>query len=178
MVVAGATLARLLVSSATIYLCVGYLADPGGLNLIVPDPLHHADVIGRVAEVALLISLFTVGLRMGVPIFDRRWMVPLRLAFVSMAITVGLIAALGMWGLGLPMGAAVLLGGHSGAHGARSRLWRADRARYRSGSIAFQPRWRRGIELRHRVSVRDAGVGVYFGLGSDAWQWLEALEDQ
>ena len=111
MVVAGATLARLLVSSATIYLCVGYLADPGGLNLIVPDPLHHADVIGRVAEVALLISLFTVGLRMGVPIFDRRWMVPLRLAFVSMAITVGLIAALGMWGLGLPMGAAVLLGG-------------------------------------------------------------------
>lgn len=78
MVVAGATLARLLVSRATIYLCVGYLVGPGGLNLIVPDPLHHADVIGRVADVALLISLFTVGLRMGVPIFDRRWMVPLR----------------------------------------------------------------------------------------------------
>ncbi|MFC5427991.1 cation:proton antiporter [Paraburkholderia denitrificans] len=111
MVVAGATLARLLVSSATIYLCVGYVVGPGGLKLIVPDPLHHADVIGRVAEVALLISLFTVGLRMGVPILDRRWIVPMRLAFVSMAITVGLIAALGMWGLGLPLGAAVLLGG-------------------------------------------------------------------
>jgi len=111
MVVAGATLARLLVSSATIYLCVGYVMGPGGLNLIVPDPLHHAEVIGRVTEVALLISLFTVGLRMGVPILDRRWFVPLRLAFVSMAITVGLIAAVGMWGLGLPLGAAVLLGG-------------------------------------------------------------------
>jgi len=111
MVVASAPLARLLLSSATIYLVAGYLVGPGGLGLIVPDPLHHADVIGRVAEVALLISLFTVGLRMGVPIFDRRWIVPLRLAFVSMAITVGLIAAVGMWGLGLPLGAAVLLGG-------------------------------------------------------------------
>ncbi|PLZ03757.1 sodium:proton antiporter [Burkholderia sp. WAC0059] len=111
MVLAGAPLARLLLSSATIYLCVGYLAGPGGLRLIAPDPLHYADVIGQVAEVALLISLFTVGLRMGVPIFDRRWIVPLRLAFISMAITVGLIAAVGMWGLGLPLGAAVLLGG-------------------------------------------------------------------
>lgn len=111
MVLVGAMLARLLLSSATIYLCAGYLVGPGGLGLIVPDPLHHADVIGGVAEVALLISLFTVGLRMGVPILDRRWIGPLRLAFISMAITVGLIAAIGMWGLGLPLGAAVLLGG-------------------------------------------------------------------
>ncbi|MFP6559377.1 cation:proton antiporter [Paraburkholderia sp. B3] len=111
MVVPSVPLARLLLSSATIYLVAGYLVGPGGLGLIVPDPLHHADVIGRVAEVALLISLFTVGLHMGVPIFDRRWIVPLRLAFVSMAITVGLIAVIGMWERGMPLGTAVLLGG-------------------------------------------------------------------
>lgn len=111
MVLAEDILARLLLSSATIYLCVGYVVGLGALKTIGSEPMHHADLIGRVAEIALLISLFTVGLRMGVPILDRRWMVPLRLALFSMTITVGLIAALGVLGLGLPLGAAVLLGG-------------------------------------------------------------------
>jgi NhaP-type Na+/H+ or K+/H+ antiporter len=111
MVLGGSQLARLLLSSAMIYLCVGYALGPGWLGLFMPDPYHHADVLARVAEVALLISLFTVGLRMGVPMLDRRWILPVRLAFVSMAITVGLIAAVGVWGLGMSPGAAVLLGG-------------------------------------------------------------------
>lgn len=38
-------------------------------------------------------------------------MAPARLAFLSMAITVGLIAALGVFWLKLPPGAAILLGG-------------------------------------------------------------------
>ncbi|BBQ02526.1 sodium:proton antiporter (plasmid) [Burkholderia sp. SFA1] len=104
-------LARLLLSSATIYLIFGFI-----VSLIVRhgnslNPMHHAELLGRIAEVALLISLFTVGLRMGVPILDRRWFVPLRLAVFSMAITVGLITAIGVWGLQLPVGAAILLGG-------------------------------------------------------------------
>ena len=40
----------------------------------------------------------------------RRWRLPLRLAFVSMVVTVALIAVVGVLGLGLPLGAAVLLG--------------------------------------------------------------------
>lgn len=111
MVLAGTMLARLLLSSAIIYLGAGYIVGPGVLALIRPDPLGHTELIGRITEAALLISLFSVGLRMGVPIFDRRWIVPLRLAFVSMAITVGMIAALARFGLGMPWGAAILLGG-------------------------------------------------------------------
>jgi NhaP-type Na+/H+ or K+/H+ antiporter len=111
MVLAGTLLARLLLSSAMVYLCVGYALGPGGWTVIAPDPISYARVLERVAEIALLISLFTVGLRMGVPIADRRWILPLRLAFVSMALTVGLIAAVGVWGLGMSPGAAVLLGG-------------------------------------------------------------------
>ena len=112
MVLAGTPLARLFLSGAMIYLGVGYALGPGGLAVITPDPALHADVLERVAEVALLISLFSVGLKMGaVPLFDRRWILPLRLAFISMTITVGLIAAVGVWGLGLSLGAAVLLGG-------------------------------------------------------------------
>lgn len=111
MVLAGTLLARLLLSSAMIYLCLGYALGPGGFGLVTPDPFRYADILERVAEAALLISLFTVGLRMGVPIFDKRWILPLRLAFVSMALTVGSIALVGMWGLGMSLGEGVLLGG-------------------------------------------------------------------
>ncbi len=46
-----------------------------------------AVVVERLAEVAVLISLFTAGLKLRVPPGDRRWLLPLRLAFLSMAVT-------------------------------------------------------------------------------------------
>ena len=110
MVLVGTLLARLPTSSAMIYLAAGYALGPAGLAVITPDPTRYAPAVELAAEVAVLISLFSVGLRMGVPLRDRRWWLPLRLAFVSMALTVGLIAAVGVWGLGLSLGAAVLLG--------------------------------------------------------------------
>jgi sodium/hydrogen antiporter len=110
MVLAGTLLARLPMSSAMIYLAAGYALGPAGLAVITPDPTRYAPALELAAEVAVLISLFSVGLRMAVSLRDRRWWLPLRLAFVSMALTVGLIAAVGMWGLGLSLGAAVLLG--------------------------------------------------------------------
>ena len=61
------------------------------------------------AEVALLISLFAVGLKLGVPLRDKRWLLPLRLAFPSMALTVLFIALVGVFLLGMPSGAALLL---------------------------------------------------------------------
>lgn len=111
MVLTGSLLARILLSSAMVYLVIGYAMGPAWLGLIAPDPGSSPNLLGRIAEMALLISLFTVGLRMEVPLFDRQWILPLRLAFVSMTITVGLIAAAGVWGLGLSWGGAVLLGG-------------------------------------------------------------------
>ena len=110
MVLAGTLLARLPMSSAMIYLAAGFALGPAGLAVITPDPTRFAPALELAAEVAVLISLFSVGLRMGVPLRDRRWWLPLRLALISMAMTVGLIAAVGVWGLGLPLGAAVLLG--------------------------------------------------------------------
>ena len=110
MVLAGTLLGRLPLSSAMVYLALGWLLGPDAANVLRPDPYLHADLLERLAEVALLISLFAVGLRLGVPLRDRRWRLPLRLAFVSMAIMVALVAAVGVWVLGLPVGAAVLLG--------------------------------------------------------------------
>jgi NhaP-type Na+/H+ or K+/H+ antiporter len=110
MVLAGTLLARLPTSSAMIYLAAGFALGPAGLAVITPDPTRFAGALELAAEVAVLISLFSVGLRMGVPLRDRRWWLPLRLAFASMALTVGLVAAVGVWGLGMSLGAAVLLG--------------------------------------------------------------------
>lgn len=110
MVLVGTLLARLPLSSAMIYLGLGYLLGPGGVGVVMPDPIRHAALLESAAEVAVLISLFAVGLRLGVPMLDRRWILPLRLAFPSMVLTVGLIAAVGVWGLNLSLGAAVLLG--------------------------------------------------------------------
>src|SRR5512139_2186190 len=110
MVLAGTLLTRLPVSSAMIYLAAGFALGPEGVAVITPNPTRYAGALELAAEVAVLISLFSVGLRMGIPLRDRRWWLPLRLAFVSMALTVGLIAAVGVWGLGMSLGAAVLLG--------------------------------------------------------------------
>lgn len=70
---------------------------PAWLGLIVPDPSSNPDLLGRIAEMALLVLLFTVGLRMEVPLLDRRWILSLRLAFVSMTITVWIIAVAEVW---------------------------------------------------------------------------------
>jgi NhaP-type Na+/H+ or K+/H+ antiporter len=76
-----------------------------GLGLMAPDPQPGFSVIiERIAEVALLISLFSVGLKLGLPFSSPHWRLPLRLAFVSMALTVGLIAAVGFFVLDLPLG--------------------------------------------------------------------------
>jgi NhaP-type Na+/H+ or K+/H+ antiporter len=102
-------LQRLPLSPAMFYLPVGYLLGPAGAGLIGFDPARHAEVLTLVTEIALLISLFTVGLKMRVPLSDRLWLLPLRLGFVGMLASVGLLSAVGVLVLHLPLGAAVLL---------------------------------------------------------------------
>lgn len=110
MVLTGTLLGRIPLSSAMVYLALGWLLGPAVMDVLRPNPFEHAVALERFAEVALLISLFTVGLRLGVPLRDRRWRLPLRLAFVSMAAMVAMVTAIGVWWLGLPLGVAVLLG--------------------------------------------------------------------
>lgn len=110
MVLVGTLLDRLPLSGAMIYLALGYAIGPGGFGVLTPDPYLYAGGLELVTEAALLISLFSVGLKLGVPLTDRRWVLPLRLAFPAMVLTVGMIAAVGYWGMGLSLGAAVLLG--------------------------------------------------------------------
>ncbi|MBU0753073.1 MAG: cation:proton antiporter [Gammaproteobacteria bacterium] len=103
-------LRRLPLSTAMLYLAAGFGLGPAGLAILSPDPLVHSVMLERVAEVAVLISLFSVGLKLGLPLSSRGWRLPVRLAIVSMTITVALIAAIGVMLLDLPLGAAILLG--------------------------------------------------------------------
>lgn len=108
--VAGSLLKRLPLTTAMLYLAVGIAIGPGGLELIRTDPVRQSLLLERLAEVVVIISLFSAGLKLRTPLLDGRWRVPVRLAFVSMALTVGMITAAGVWLLGLPLGASILLG--------------------------------------------------------------------
>ena len=107
---ADSVLKRLPLSVALLYLAVGLFIGPLGVGLLVVNPLVESLVVERLAEVAVVLSLFSAGLKMRMPLTDRLWRLPLRLAFVSMAATVGLVTLVGVFGLGLPLGGAVLLG--------------------------------------------------------------------
>lgn len=98
------------VTSAIIYLAVGLLCGPTVLNLFHFNPLKQSALLEVLTEVAVLISLFSAGVKMPVPFSLPRWRAPILLATVSMAITVALVAAFAHWVLGLPLGAGVLLG--------------------------------------------------------------------
>ncbi len=93
-----------------IYLAVGVAIGPWGWGLLELDAFKNTLLLERLAEVALLVSLFTAGMKLEVPFKDRRWRIPVQLATVSMLATVAAIAAVGVWLLKLPLGAAVLLG--------------------------------------------------------------------
>jgi len=110
MVLAGTLLGRLPLSSAMVYLALGWVLGPDVMNVLRPDPILHARLLETLAEVALLISLFAVGMQLGVPLRDRRWLLPARLAIASMVLMVAMVAAVGVWLLDLPLGAAILLG--------------------------------------------------------------------
>ena len=110
MVVSGTMLGRLALTGAIVYLALGWLLGPAAIDVLRPDPFGPTAFLETGAEVALIISLFAVGMQLGIPLGDRRWWLPARLALLSMAAMVAMVAAVGVWWLHLPLGAAVLLG--------------------------------------------------------------------
>jgi sodium/hydrogen antiporter len=101
---------RLPLSETMIYLAAGTALGPLGLHFLFVDPRAHSELIERAAEIAVIISLFTTGLKLRVSLRDPQWWVPLCLASGSMVLTVAMITLVAILGLGLPLGAAVLLG--------------------------------------------------------------------
>lgn len=103
-------IARLPLSSGMFYLASGFALGPAGAGLLDIALQDDAGTLERVAEVAVLISLFVAGFKLGQRGTPDRWRAPIRLASLAMVVTVGLIALAGYFLLGLTIGAAVLLG--------------------------------------------------------------------
>lgn len=108
-IVAGA-LKRLSLSTSIVYLGVGIVLGPTVLGEFHFNPLDHSAGFELVTEIAVLISVFAAGLKLSAPVGHRVWFAPFRLATISMALTVGLVALASVVLLDLPIGAGVLLG--------------------------------------------------------------------
>jgi NhaP-type Na+/H+ or K+/H+ antiporter len=109
MALSGTLLKRLPLSTSMLYLLAGFALGPAGLALLNPSPVTHHQILEAVTEAAVLISLFAAGLKLALPLSDRRWRATLRLATLSMLITISLLAAIGVVLFDLPLGAAILL---------------------------------------------------------------------
>ncbi|TFW06478.1 sodium:proton antiporter [Oxalobacteraceae bacterium OM1] len=106
----GSILEKLPLSPAMLYLAIGFALGPSGLGLVRLDPFGNAKLLTLLTEIALLISLFAVGLRLRVSLSDSLWKLPWRLGVLGMLVTIGLVTVAGVYLLHLPLGAAVLLG--------------------------------------------------------------------
>ncbi len=98
------------ITPAMLYLALGLLLGPTLLNLFHFNPLKESGLLKVLTEIVVLISLFSAGVKMPAPVTFYRWRKPLLLASVSMALTVGMVAAFAYFALGLPWGAGILLG--------------------------------------------------------------------
>jgi len=98
------------ITAAIIYLAVGMMVGPSGLNLFHFNPLKESALLEALTEVAVLISLFSAGVKMPVPFSFVRWRTPILLATVSMTVTVAMVAGFAWYLLDMSPGAAVLLG--------------------------------------------------------------------
>lgn len=105
-----AVLQRSPITPAMFYLALGLLLGPTVLNLFHFNPLQESAFLEVLTELVVLISLFSAGVKMPAPIEFSHWRAPILLASISMAISVGMVAAFAYYVLGLPLGAGVLLG--------------------------------------------------------------------
>lgn len=61
------------ITSAIIYLAVGLLVGPSALDLFHFNPLKESRLLEALTEVAVLISLFSAGIKMPAPFNLMRW---------------------------------------------------------------------------------------------------------
>ncbi|MGF1480586.1 MAG: cation:proton antiporter [Cyanophyceae cyanobacterium] len=101
-------ISRLPLSYALIYLVAGVLLGPYGFGLIELRP--DAEFLERLAEFVVIVSVFGCGLKMNRPFNIWDWKTTARLIGFLMPISIIAMAAIAHWLLGMPGGAAVLLG--------------------------------------------------------------------
>lgn len=105
-------ISRLPLSFALIYLVVGIFLGPYGLGLIElrRDEVFNAEFLERLTEFVVIISVFSCGLKIVMPLNLAVWDITVRLIGFLMPISIFGLAAVGKLFLGMDWGAAILLG--------------------------------------------------------------------
>jgi sodium/hydrogen antiporter len=99
-------------SASVIYLALGVAAAAvlpilGGVR---PDPLRHPLIVERIAELALVVAVFTTGLKVQRRLRWSEWASVVRLIALVMPLTIAAVALFGTQVMGLSLGAAIILG--------------------------------------------------------------------
>jgi len=105
---------RLPMSPAVVYLAVGWVAGWMAQDRVATPPTApaRADMLVIITEIAVLISLFAVGLQLRVPWTLKGWRVATILASATMLATIALATLAGVWLMpGLGWAGALLLAG-------------------------------------------------------------------
>lgn len=105
-------MSRLPLSFAIIYLVVGIILGPYGIGLIElrHNSIFNAELLERITEFVVIVSVFSCGLKIVRPLRFKSWLITSRLIFILMPISIFAIAIVGNWFLGMSWGAAILLG--------------------------------------------------------------------
>ncbi|MEG4507897.1 sodium:proton antiporter [Microcoleus sp. F6_B4] len=101
-------ISRFPISYALIYLVVGIGLGPYGIKLINLRP--EAQLIERLTELVVIVSLFSCGLKMNRPLQFWAWNSTARLIGFLMPISILAVAAVGHWFVKLDWASAILLG--------------------------------------------------------------------
>ncbi|SMQ23710.1 sodium/proton antiporter, CPA1 family (TC 2.A.36) [Pseudomonas helmanticensis] len=98
------------VTTSAVCLLLGIGIGPSGLDLL-ELPLQDASLwMEHLTEVAVLFSLFVCGLKLRLPLRDKRWRIAFGLAGPVMVLTIAGVCLLLHWALQLPWGPSLLIG--------------------------------------------------------------------
>ncbi|BAZ13628.1 sodium/hydrogen exchanger [Calothrix sp. NIES-4071] len=106
-------ISRLPLSFALIYLVVGIILGPYAFGLINlrSTGTFNAQLLEKVTELVVIISVFSCGLKIVRPLGLRTWNITIRLIALLMPISIFAIALVGKYILGMDWAGAILLGG-------------------------------------------------------------------
>ncbi|MGE8150056.1 cation:proton antiporter [Pseudomonas vancouverensis] len=98
------------VTTSAVCLVLGVVIGPAGLGLLQLDIKDAAFWMEHLTEVAVLFSLFVCGLKLRLPMGDRRWRVAFALAGPVMVLSIAGVSLLLHLAFGVAWGPALLIG--------------------------------------------------------------------
>lgn len=101
---------KISISYSIVFLLFGIILYSILDSLPWPNPLWQEDYAVHLTELVVIVALMGTGLKIDHPFSFREWKVPFRLITITMLLSIGIMAVIGIWLLGLDPASAALLG--------------------------------------------------------------------